>query len=452
MSRILYDFLTESFLLDPRHLQNQFAAFSDEQLRQELNLYREYVDRSRPALFASARSRPDELLVFQGERLVPVAALKRAAFYVEAYLQADPLLYHAMPVQPDFAMMAQVGNVPLGAFHRGGVVSALNYMRDVQPMVAGGYVRFLPLEDPLKHLKPLDLLYSESSFADVLNREVLTFMRSAARVERIRSIGGGHIQVRPNTELVREIQISFDPGASDAFCYQLMEQELTDYDPVSRQGTMSYRMPSTPPDAESFDAWVNQSVNLAAISFVERLARDLSVAEAVGAVYATPTARRKEVLDLLGHPRDMEVASVANMTMELELPFLEHIDSETLMAIRVDERAAFQAFRDELERKFREVRAVTDADVRARKMAEVERELTVNQVREADRRIRQLRTGALRTTSIGALAFAATVQSPGLSIFALLAAAFQGYHTFADYRAATRLLPGYFLLKLKGSA
>ena len=93
MSHINFDFLTESFLFNEKELENVFNKYSDEQIRMELNKYREYIlskmnqireevtlDRHRINItIESFENRPSE------------DYLKKLVLYIDCVLIADPL-------------------------------------------------------------------------------------------------------------------------------------------------------------------------------------------------------------------------------------------------------------------------------------------------------------------------------------------------------------------------
>lgn len=134
--------------------------------------------------------------------------------------------------------------------------------------------------------------------------------------------------------------------------------------------------------------------------------------------------------------------------MNIELPFLDEVDVETLMKVRQEEGEAFQSFRLELDRHLRELRLVKDPETLKIKTQNALHEISEVQAHQIGQKITYLKKRIFAEATIAAVSLLGTVQSGGLTLPVALLAALQGYKSLAEYQRQKRENPAFFLWKV----
>ena len=145
MGSILFDFLTESLLFNPVHVDEQFRTVAEEDLAKELANYREFCPAHLLELQGEASSPSSILRVYAGEHRTSIATLKRSAFYVEQYVLPDPLFPLTRPSTAFSEAFKESLSIPAKGIDREALAEAVKYLRDLTAMVASNYVKFLPV-------------------------------------------------------------------------------------------------------------------------------------------------------------------------------------------------------------------------------------------------------------------------------------------------------------------
>jgi hypothetical protein len=230
--------------------------------------------------------------------------------------------------------------------------------------------------------------------------------------------------------------------------YFLTEQEVLSVDEKTGLFEMRQWLPDEPPDQETFDRWVFQSVNQAAATLHRRILNENVLAAQFGAAYVTQSLF---VFDLMEQSLPVSPniqTSTANTFLNLELPFLDKVDIATLMKIRTEDGDAFQNFRLELEKQFRDLRLVTDPEQLQRKTENVLHELGAYQLNQVRQKVEQLKRRLLTDVTIGVGGFAGSFQSKTLGIATMAVALLQGYKAIDEYWNQRKQNPAYFLWKV----
>jgi len=139
---------------------------------------------------------------------------------------------------------------------------------------------------------------------------------------------------------------------------------------------------------------------------------------------------------------------MANTFLNLELPFLDDVDAATLMKVRTEDGEAFQNFRLELEKQFRDLSLIADPEQLRIKAANALHELSCYQLNQVQQKIDQLKRRLLSDAAIGLGGLVGSFQNKGLGIAAIAVALLQGYKTIDEYWNQRRQNPAYFLWKV----
>jgi hypothetical protein len=449
MGSLLFDFLTESFLFKTDLIEEQFAGVDDKELAAELQRYRNYALSRREDLVAEAVDTGTGFRVFPGLSDVPLRHLKQTALYVERYVLKDPLFpFTEQETEPSRVMRSYLGHPNPHEIDRAQLAETLRYLRELTPMVAADYVKWLPVTYLFEPPTELPIHYSKSRFADELPAEMAKFFHDNAVVETLRRDEKGWISDKTLSPS-RGIAISFRGDSEPGMMFQLFKSEVTSFDENTGQLTARVSLPAELPGHAYFDHWVEQSLNQTAINAYDRLCTELSLSATLGTSYMCSSEFRHDFLTRFFPTATTTSEHTANVLMQLTLPFLDEIDTSTLMAVRRDDGEAFQQFRHYLEQQFWDLRTEADA-IKARSKADkVVHELATVQQEALSARLKQLRRGALAQTAILWATLTGTFLAGSTYWPALIVAGAGAYKLATEYQAALRQTPGFFLWKVR---
>jgi len=219
MSKILYDYLQNSFLLDEFSLGSFFESFSDQELKAELAKYRSYCLENSEAIRreVSNTSGNNSILTIYAEThkkdLPSPQLLKQCALYYDSIIIDDPIFRLTWtPSETNTTITEFIGLVSSSEVNRTDLYNACSYMSEAIPLVVANYAKFAP--SSLLHEPPGDIpiSYSENYFSDTLPPEIMKLFHNNIDVYK-RVTGTGTIVPEP-LEPCRSIFISVDgyPG------------------------------------------------------------------------------------------------------------------------------------------------------------------------------------------------------------------------------------------------
>lgn len=447
MGSILFDFLTESLFFNPVHIDEQFQAVAEEDLAKELASYREFCLAHLLELQGEANSPGSVLRVYAGQHRTSIAELKRSAFYVEQYVLPDPLFRLTRPTTPFSKAFRASLSIPAKGIDREALTEAVKYLRDLTPMVAPNYVKFLPVSYLFEPPDELPIYYSENEFIDLLRPDVMAFFREHAMTQRLTKANGGWLM--EELDVCRAISVQFrDDDTPHVSIYHLFEQQLVKTDDVTGVVTFRQYMPDTLPSRPYFDRWVRQSVHRTAAEYYYELTTEMLVTAQLGASYLSSSPFKHEVLQRFFPTTDGVTTRTADTFLNLELPFLDHVDTETLMQVRNNDGEVFQSFRHELERQFWDLQGESDPEKRRLRAEKVIFELGTVQHSALSMKVKDLRRGALAQATIITATLIGSIALGGLAVLAPIIAAANGINTAINYRKETRHNPAFFLWKV----
>ena len=144
MSKLLYDFLTESFLFSEAEIL--WASQSDAEIEKELAKYQDYAKSVFPLLTVMNNLRP-EISSFAGFEMPHLSLLKQLGLYLDVFFIYDPIFFFR-GIKPEFS---QTINSVLGydtepRINRIVLKKAIDYVKSLTPFVAGDYVKLIPFD------------------------------------------------------------------------------------------------------------------------------------------------------------------------------------------------------------------------------------------------------------------------------------------------------------------
>ena len=457
MGSVLYNFLSDSFLLRDQEIESEFGGHSDNEIKAELSKYRDFCLNSMPTISEEIEQTPSSVRVFSGSESVPISRLKETSLYIEQYVLADPLLNLTLEKSGNQRLLgASMGFNSEDSLDRKQLVEAARYLKVITPMVVADYVKFFPLSYFFEPPETIPMNASDTYFSDVLPETLMTWFQSKAKTVSMRKVEEGWA-MEDRLYPCRAINVSFaDLDSSWEYASQYYLQEMQP-DPSSfNSETGEFRgrlvMPDTAPEIEYFKAWVFQSENQSARKVFDKVSFQASVAAKYNALYL---AEDKLVFELLQQElggSESIGSHTASTVMKLELPFLERVSVEDLMRIRLEDGEVFKAFRLALEKQFRELRLVHDENDLKVRTQNALHELMEVQVYDVERRIKTIKRQSFAAGTIATGGLLGAVLTGGWSLLATAAVAVGGYKSYEEYRSKVKENPAFFMWKVMKNA
>lgn len=447
MGSILYDFLAESFLFDEHLVAEEFRQIQESELRRELQRYREFCANTIDSIVAEVPV-GDETNLFLG-RVPSLDTLKKTLLYVPCHIVADPLLEFAPSERQQAARpFMELAGLREEAIDRDSLANAIRFMRAATPMVVENCLKFWPA-DLLDNPSPaIEVRYSDSLFRNELPENIRSMMHDKAIVRTVFT-GDGVSYVKSTLEPSRMISVRFQDDPGNGYFYVLHQIAVQSIDDENRTADIAMTLPSTLPDTEQFNTWVEQSINQSAGGFFRHLLSEYRVASDCGASLNIDSSLAFQILQALALDGGGIHSATTSALIDLDLPFVGPMDLDTLVRIRVTEGESFAAFRRALEVGVRELRLESDPGRLELRKQNLVHELSEVQVAACADKVGSLRKQGMMEASVALLGLTGAVHTAGWSLLAALMAMMQGYRTYESYRTAAKTTPGYFLWRLQ---
>jgi len=453
MGSPLYNFLTESFLLDSEHIEDGYDKFSDDELRQELDRYRDHALSEAPV---PSDFEQLDLRVSAGTNTVSLDKLKQGALYVEQVVVDDPLfrLTHRQ------SEIARVSSQALGfekdpdRVDRRRLVAAASYLKEITPMVASDYVVPIPVSVLFEPPAEIPLYAPADRNKSAVPEGIREWFWDRVQLSSLERTEDGWIDVG-EFNIGRGLRVSFEGAGRDGdFIYHLQEAEVVDYDDEEDVARFAMRIPDHPPQEKEFYAWVEQSVNGSAYELIKRFHTEAAFSYDLNSSYLSPNPFAFELLQqTIGEDSNIPTHT-ANSVLQFDLP-LVNADAETLMKIRDKEGEAFQNFRLKLEELFRELREIDDPNEAEKRKENLAHEISEVQVRDVQQKVSSIKKKLPYEVAGIAISLASGIATGGLSTVAGLAAlgaAAKAGLTAQNYRTEVAQHPAYFLWRVKNES
>jgi len=413
MGSVLYDYLNESCFFDENLIASNFSPLTEKQLRKELQKYREFCLNNLDDVYGEIPKDEKKLRVFSGRAGLSIEELKRSALYVEQQIIDDPLFEVTREQDPNReAFSASLGYSSTN-LDRKKILEAIRYLKKMTPMVATNYVKLLPISKIYEPPKEIGLNYSKNYFSDFLPEPVLKYFHNRANVRSLFR-AGDKWAVAKGLSPCRGIFIDFKEHlGSSGFIYYLQQFQPTEFDKTTGRLEFEITLPEDSPDQKHFEAWVYQSINQSANSFYKNCLSEYAISQECNSSFLTRSQFIYDLFQLLGMSESGIKSHTTSSLFNIDLPFIDQIDIDLLFRIRQEDGEAFQNFRDNLERGFRELRLEKDPQILQLKTENLIHELTEVQVREIDRKMKSLKKIAGSEIVIAAFGLAGAVHTGG---------------------------------------
>jgi hypothetical protein len=447
MGSILYDFLANSFLFDDSRIATSYSDVTDEQLQHETAEYLSFSRTHADELYKEITTNQSNLVVLSDGPLSAVN-LCQAALYVNQYLFEDPLLQASIRAsKPATAINQYLGLKEKSGLDRGRLARAARSMKDVTPLVAANFVKFLPPSSDAEPSDSLPLRYSEVAFDDVLPAEILRLFREAATVKSMRRVPQG-FAVERTLYPCRIIDIEFKgQERKNDFMYMLFEQAISHIDEQDGTFTGQLALSETVPESNYFKHWVRQSVNQASAAMFNQTQELLLNAARLNAVVGSQSELLFKAIRTVYQPKSSVPMRTANAFLNLDLPFVAGLDYDRIAKLRMEEGEAFHRFRLLLDQKLGNMRSVPGSEEAKKEAEAAVHELTEVRMTELDDKLKSVKDKLILNATLSTIGFVAAVQTAGISLLATAVAGVGTAKTWADYRQDVKRNPAFFLWK-----
>ncbi|HZY37084.1 MAG TPA: hypothetical protein VFE53_10565 [Mucilaginibacter sp.] len=446
MGSVSYDFLANSILFDQKSIDNNFNDLSDDQLQLILQEYRKHSLNNYNVSIEEITKNKSSLKVFSEIEKMPFELLKQSALYFDQFVIYDPLFkitHEKSKASKAFAKF--LGFDPPESIDREQLSQIANHLKMITPMVAGDFVKIIPLSYHLEPPKEIPITLPVNYYADSLPPEIISYFRERVKVTSTIETENGwdfldHLDYTPG------LFINFKGlHTNGGYTYNYAYPEIAKIDDkyITRLEIAKY-----PINKEEWNIWVFQCINSAAKSAYNKINLELMVANDLNATFLTDKDFIANIItENLNAKETVETAS-ASQFLNMELPFMDRIDISKLMEIRQFEAETFTNFRIELERQCKELRLVSDPYEIKLRQENIIHDLGTVQVNKLNKKLTSLKNKGLLEASILFASLSGSVQTGGWSILTAAYAALSGIKSYRDYKDSIRENPAYFLWKV----
>ncbi len=445
MGSLTYNFLADSFLFSEDLINTQFKSISDSKIEQELESYREYCMKNFDGLLQEISNTESALKVFSTIDEFSVEFLTQTALYIEQFIISDPLFKLTEKSSPAKEVMSDYLGFQKSKIDRGVITSIVKQLKRITPFIVNDYVKILPFNILFESPQEVPIKFTKNYYSDILPKDILEYFQNNAIVSSLEKSDNGWI-IKDKLSIGRAIKVSFkndDPNRM--MIYFLLETITENFNENKNIITFRQTLPETLPSQEYFDAWVKQSINSTAKAFFDRIYLENHIAAKINSTIMCNSNFTANLLEQNFNSQQTIQTFSANQLINLDLPFIQNIDLNELMAIRRSEEDVFTNFRIELERNFRDLRCLTDVKEIKYKKENILHELNSVQTNRINRRFEHIKKqlGINSTILLGSLLGASITN--GFSLLASIYTIAKGYKTYNDYMNNIKENPSYLL-------
>lgn len=447
MGSVTYDFLVDSILFNVREIDSLYSSLTESQLENLLQDYRQHCLANIVSLKNEITDKKSSLKVLSSIEEVPYKMLKQSALYFDQFIIYDPLFKFTHHENEAGRVVKKYLGFQEHGINRKDLVETIRLLKAITPMIAGDFVKILPLSYNFEPPKETPINIPINYFADVLPKEIMQYFRDRVIVKSLQQDDCGW-KVLDNTDLTPGIYITFENlEGHNGQIYNFFNTEFVKTDNPNKF-LSKIALAKYPMERATWDIWVFQSVNRSAKAVFDKIYIENLIASDLKATYLTDNSFTATLLTRNLSTNETVETSSASQFMNLDLPFLDSIEINKLMEIRTNEAALFTNFRIELERQFRELRTITDPKEIKLRQENIIHELGDVQVRRINQKFDSLKRKGVVDSLILIGGLLGTIQTAGWSLLASALATFYGYKNYQEYRDNLSENPSYLLWKV----
>ena len=455
MSKICLNFLRNSFLYSYDLCEKMYVGYSDIEILNELQKYREFVIDNYLSIKSKIKTENKKLNTYveSFQKLPGQDLYRQLILYMDQIIIPDPV-FEQTEVKTSFSktMSEFMGMSKDDGFNRESLVKSINYIREIGALIDNDFIVMLPMSFMHESPKDIPVRYSPNAFSDEIPADILNYYRSIAHVYNLEKCDSGlRLDRKKALSLGTAILIDFEgQGRNSSSIYQYMEQEIVDLDKKTGRYKARMFVPDSI-DRQTFEVWVNQSINQSANHHFEDRYKELVFSKQCGCMYLTQSALTSKVISMCLEKPSVE-SQLASLAMNIDLPITDPIPLHELISIRNNYGEAFHNFRTELNEKLLSIDSLTDSELIQRELDKISYELMNTQVEEVSKEYRKI----MRTLKLDALAMVgsliATIPTGGLTAVGCAAAFVKGLSDVGKYFTDVHENNGFFLWKVNKEA
>lgn len=452
MSQIIYDFLKDSFLYDDKFIKNQYSLVSEVEIKNEFTKYRNYILKNMSKLHEEITLYANQIKIFSIDKFIDFSKIRQMSFYLDQVIISDPLFKIATPSSLTQDVFSEyLGVKKESMINKKELTDIIQNFKKAEVLVEATYLKFFPTTYFFEPKSEIPLLYSETQFYDVLPRNIMDLYYQNIKLRTFKK-NGAFLTINKNFERDRTLEVLFqNDDTIFKNMYNLLEQRIISYDEKTNTAEFVMSLPDTIPTKESFDNWVNQSINQSAISHFKKISLDINLSIKLKAQYITTSSFVDKILKNQFNLKSDIKSHVNNLMLNFDLNFFEDIDIKNLMAIRKNDGEEFEVFRRELEKQLRDIKNEKDSSIIQSKIQDVKHELEEVQIAAINSKMKKMKRKSSIDFVIGTAGLGASFAIGGISTFATLVSLFNGYKTYNEYQDDVKGNPSYFLWKVKNN-
>ena len=449
MSKKCFDYLSNSLLGNKMALENGFSQYNDEELRMELNKYREYILSNINEIHDEIQNDDKNNLsicIESFQDLPDEETYKQLLLYMDKVIIPDPIFkLTETPSELTKASSHFLGLTYANGINRKDLCDAINYVFNIEQLICSQIIIMVPVS--LIHEQPevTPILYSPTSFSDIIPKELLEYYRSIAKVYNlVPSECGLKVISEKTLEVGTRILVEFiDEDCCGKAFFQYCNAKANE-----KNGDASISVvPADVITENEFKFWVNQSINQASNSHFNDVYQELVLSAICGCMYLTRSNIVSNVLRKV-IVKPSKTAGLVTLALSLELPITSNIPMKDLISIRQNYGQAFHNFRTSLNSKLINLNLNADSADIKHQLDSISYEMNMLQVQEVEKEYRKI----TRTLKIDALGFTgsliASFINGGLTAVGAAATFAKGIIDANKYYTDVHEHNGYFLWKL----
>lgn len=449
MGSATYDFLADSFLLNDSAIEGLFSDYSDAQIETEIEKYREHCLNEYDNIIDEVVKEESCLKVCTSIEKFDYNLLLQSGLYMDQFIVYDPL-FRLSEKQSDThsLIISHLGYKGKEIIDRSELASICQLLNRIKPMIVADYVKLVPFSYHFEAPKVLPIKYDPNQYRDILPQEILNFFYKNATVYSMQKSSQGWI-ILPELESSRGIMVSFEKDISkNGFIYHLWETHILDFNEETGLAKFAQTLPDEPPSQEMFANWVTQSVNQSAIGSYDQAYKECLLAAQLNSTFMTNSQFMSNLISSnFSNTKDNIQNYALNEFINMELPFLDKVNAEELMSIRVNEEGTFKNFRLELEKNFREMRSITDPKELELAKENLIHELYDVQNHKLESKFRSINRNYKIDGTLGLASVIMAAPTGGWSLLGGAVAVVKGYKDIKNYQDQIKENPSYILWK-----
>lgn len=455
MSKKCLEFLQNSFLYDTTSWKERYKGYTDKQLEEELQKYRDYVLAHLDEIKGEIHTASSKLnICIESCNHFPTEELyKQLVLYMDQVILPDPLFSETHTRSPFTKTAGKMLGLPASdSINRKAICESISYIGQIATLITNNFVVMLPISIMHEGSKEVPITYSPTAFSDVIPNSILKYYQSIVAVRNlVPTTTGLRVITDKPLEMGNRILVDFiDGDRQGGLLYQYMHTKVIDYDTKTGAASMEFRL-ADEMTSEEFSAWVNQSINQAANHQFITLYKEVVFAQESGCMYLSQSNIVSNVLKL-AIDQPSKAAEIATLALSFDLPVTSQIPLTDLLSIRNKYGDAFHNFRAALNSKLLSLDTCGDEAELQKQLSAISYEMSTLHTHEVEKEYRKI----ARTLKLDAAAFTgsliANYTAGGLTAIGAAATFVKGITDIAKYYTNVHENNGFFIWKLNKRA